>query len=557
MGLSEDVSWWKAEPGPVALSQTTVAALLNEAALDAPDAEAVVVSAYPDPELNVRWSYRDLAERAEVLARALIASGVQAGEPVAIWAPNVPEWLVAEFGIAMAGAVLVAVNPTYRQDEVRHVLTDSAAVACLFLPRSGRLDLWAELAAIRPALTALRQLFSMAGPVEDVPGFDDLLLRASTVSRQVVLDRTGAVRASDVAQIQYTSGTTGRPKGALLTHYGIVNNARQSAWLWGIGAGDRWCNPLPLFHAAGCAMLALGAVAARATHLPLVRFDADRVLQTIENERCTVVEVVPTILNALVERQRVRHADLSSLRLVGTSGAPTPHDLGHICATEWQTALRVLYGSTEVSPTVSGTALNAPGELGWATVGRPLPWTEARVVDPGSDAIMPIGEAGELEVRGYQLMAGYHNRPDATAEAITPEGWFRTGDLAHLDAQGYLRIVGRLKDVIIRGGENLYPAEIEGIIRGYEPVLDAAVIGVPDAFYGEEVCAVLTARAGASIDTDALRTWLGIRVTHQKIPRYITVVSKLPQTASGKVQKYLLREQITLSLGSLEQAVRR
>ncbi|MGH3167471.1 MAG: AMP-binding protein [Trebonia sp.] len=546
--MRDGLSWWHPEPGPVPLADTTVAGLLDEAAADAPDAEAVVLSAYADLGLNIRWSYRQLHTRADALARALIALGIGAGDPVALYAPNVPQWLTCEFGVAKCGAVLVPVNPTYRQDELRYVLADSGAVACLFLPGFARLDLWAELAPVRGTLPALRHLISLSGPVGDVAALEDILAGAAQVPPDRAAARAAAVRAEDIAQLQYTSGTTGRPKGAALTHRGIVNNARQSAWRWRVGPGDRWCNPLPLFHTAGCAMLTLGAVAARAAHLPLIRFEPDRVLDTVEAERATILETVPTILTALLERQRVRRADLSSLRLVGTSGAPTPEHLGRACANEWNTPLRVLYGSTEVSPTVSGTALDEPAELGWTTVGRPLPGTEIRIVDPGTRAVTQAGEPGELEVRGYQVMAGYRNLPDATGEALTPDGWFRTGDLARLDAAGYLRIVGRLKDVIIRGGENLYPAEIEDALREHPDVLEVAVIGVPDAFFGEEACAAVRVREGAPIEPEQLRAWLANRVTHQKVPRYIRIVAELPQTASGKVQKFRLREQLTATL---------
>lgn len=548
MPLHENLSWWTPSTGPVPLRELTVAGLLDEAARDAPDTEAVVVSAYSDPDLDVRWTYAELQARADELARALIALGVAAGEPVAICAPNVPDWLVCEFGVAKAGAVLVPVNPTYRREELRYVLADSGAVVCLFLPGHGRLGIWPELEPILAELPALRQLISLGEAIGDVPALADVLPRGATTSAAELTRRAATVVASDVAQLQYTSGTTGQPKGAQLTHLGIVNNAIQSAWLWQVGPGDRWCNPLPLFHTAGCAMLALGAVAARATHLPLVRFEPGRVLATIETERATIVETVPTILTALLDRQRDRRADLSSLRLVGTSGAPTPHRLGERCAQEWQTPLRVLYGSTEVSPTVSGTALDEPGELGWSTVGRPLPWTEVRVVEPGSQEVVPVDRPGELEVRGYQVMRGYHQRPDATEAALSRDGWFRTGDLARLDADGHLRVVGRLKDVIIRGGENLYPAEIEELIRDYPGVRDAAVIGVPDPFFGEEACAAICPNGDAAIDPEAVRTWLAQRVTHQKVPRYVTIVAELPQTPSGKIQKFRLREQLASTI---------
>ncbi|MEU4233765.1 AMP-binding protein [Nonomuraea sp. NPDC026600] len=545
MALVDDRSLWLADPGPVPLLPTTVADLLAEAVGRAADREALVMSAYDAPELTVRWTYRELAERVDCLARALVALGVQPRDRVALWAPNVPEWVVTEFAAARVGAVLVPANPTYRADEIRHVLELSGAVACLFLPDFERLDLWSELREIRDALPRLRHLVSLGGPVEDVSGLADVLRQGDSVDLGELDRRTRATSADDLAQIQFTSGTTGRPKGAALTHHNVVNNARQSAWLWNVEPGDRWCNPLPLFHTAGCAMLTLGAVAAAATHLPLVRFDADKVLDTIERERCTIVSTVPTILTALVDRQRLHGADLGSLRLVGTSGAPTPHQLGQACLREWGAPLRVLYGSTELSPTVAGTSPYDHGDLGWTTVGRPLPWTAVRVVDPETDEVVAVNSSGELQVSGYQVMRGYHEDSAATAAATTSDGWFRTGDLATLDAEGRLRIIGRLKDVLIRGGENLYPAEIEEAIRGYDGILEVAVVGVPDPFFGEEACAVVTVKNGCPFNPEALRLWLRERVTHQKVPRYVYVVDSLPQTGSGKVKKFLLREEMT------------
>lgn len=553
-GVDTGRSWWPSHPGPVALEDLTVTELLDQAAAEAPDHEAVVVSAYADEGFNVRWSYADLARRADAVARALIGLGVEPGEPVAICAPNIPDWLVCEFAIAKAGAVLVPVNPSYRSGELRYVLADSGAVACMFMPVYHRLDIWRELHQITDDLPALRRLVSLTTPVGDIPTLHDVLETIEGVDPGEAAARAAGVAAADLAQLQYTSGTTGRPKAAQLTHHAIVNNARQSAWLWQIGPGDRWCNPLPLFHTAGCAMLTLGAVAARATHLPLVRFDPDRVLDTIADEAATVLETVPTILTSLLERQRTRAVEVSSLRLVGTSGAPTPHRLGLECNSQWGVPLRILYGATEVAPTVSGTAVDEPGDLGWTTVGRPLPWTEVRVVDPATRVVTPTDELGELEVRGYQVMTGYRNRPDATWSALSDDGWFRTGDLARLDDHGYLRVVGRCKDVVIRGGENLYPAEIEDMLCEHPAVTEAAVVGVPDPYFGEEACAAVVARPDEPITADELRSWLAERVTHQKVPRYLYLVDELPQTPSGKTQKFRLKADLLPRLSDTGQA---
>lgn len=543
MGLVDNRSWWHADSDDLEIAELTVGGLLAEAVEAEPDREAVVVSAYDDPALTVRWTYRDLDAEVDQLGRALMTLGIEAGDRVAIWGPNLPHWVVAELAVGRIGAVLVPLNPTYRHDEVAFALKKSDAACCLVLPGHGRIDLHAELRQAISSLPSEPQVLSLGVAVVGVPGLAELPALAAETSAEQFRERTDAVRSADLAQIQFTSGTTGRPKGAMLTHRNLVNNARQTAKRWQVTAEDRWCSPLPLFHTAGCGTVALGAVSAHATFLPLVRFETDPVLKTLGAEACTILETVPTILTALTERQRTLRTATPALRLIGTSGAPTPEWHGRESQDVWGARLRVLYGSTEVSPTVSGTAIDDDESVAFSTVGHPLPWLDVRIVDLQTREVVPVGDAGEIEVKGYSVMAGYLDQPDATA-AVLRDGWFAMGDMGTLDDQGYLRVVGRIKDVIIRGGENLYPAEIEELIRDHDAVLDVAVVGVPDHFFGEEVCAVVTVHPGRQLDSEELRGWMRARVTHQKVPRYVSVVEALPQTTSGKIQKFRLREQI-------------
>jgi acyl-CoA synthetase (AMP-forming)/AMP-acid ligase II len=483
------------------------------------------------------------------MARALLALGIARGERVAIWAPNIAEWLATEFAVAKIGAILVTLNPTYRADEVRFVLEHSQAAACLFLPRIRHLTLWEHLRQVRGRLPMLRALFSLADGVDDVPGLADLDAQADRVDSTGLIRRQAEVTPGEVVQIQYTSGTTGRPKGAMLTHWGLVNNARQVAHRWGVTAADRWCNPMPLFHTAGCAMVTLGCLATGATHCPIVWFDADRVLATIDRERCTIVETVPTTLAALLQRQREAPRDLHSLRLAGTGGAPTPVALGRQVRQAWGAEIGIVYGLTEASPIITQSALHDPQGKAGATVGRPLPWTEVRIIDPASGDPLPVGRPGEVHTRGYLVMAGYLKDPAATAAAVDAEGWLRTGDLGVMDSDGHLNIVGRIKDMIIRGGENLYATEIENLLTEHPAVLEACVIGVPDARYGEELCAVLRLRPQATVTEQEIQEFVRQRASHQKVPRYVRVTEAYPLTGSGKIQKFALREAMIDALG--------
>jgi fatty-acyl-CoA synthase len=323
----------------------------------------------------------------------------------------------------------------------------------------------------------------------------------------------------------------------VLTHRGLLNNARQFAARWRVEATDRWANPLPLFHTAGCAMVTLACIANRATQCLAVWFDPDRVLDLIERQRCTILETVPTMITAVLTRQGLAPRDLSSLRLIGTGGAPVPPELGRRVRDELGTRLRAVYGLTETSPLIAAAPLDAPDETGWATAGPPLPHTEVRITDVDTGRPVPVGDLGHLRVRGYLVMDGYLNQPAETAKTIDDDGWLSTGDIGRITPTGDIQLVDRIKDIIIRGGENLYPAEIEAVITQHPAVLEACVVGVPDPYYGEEACAVIRLRDGHPLEPEALRSFMRERVTHQKVPRHVFFVDAFPTTGSGKIRK--------------------
>lgn len=546
MPKREGMGWWDADPASFPLSELTIGALLNRSAYQFGEREAIVTVAYTDLGLNVRWTFTELRERADAMARGLIGLGLQPGSRLAIWASNIPEWLVAEFAAAKAGLILVPVNPTFKSKDLQYVLTDSGAEALLFLPRFRTLELKRELDEIRGSLPLLRHVFAFGDEEPGVDSTEHLLELGKEVGDEALRERESSVNPRDIAQIQYTSGTTGFSKGAQLTHHNIVNNARLFGERWQIGPGDRWCNPMPLFHTAGCGMVTLGALWYGACHLPIVSFEPERTIRTIEKERATIIETVPTMLIKLLEYSERMSFHPTSLRLVGIGGAPTPVGLGQLVRDAWRAELRIVYGLTETSPLITQMALDDPEERLFSTVGRPLPETELRIVTATGDVTVTDG-VGEVIVRGYLVMAGYLNQPDATAAVIDADRWFHTGDLGRMDGDGYLTIVGRLKDVIIRGGENIYPAEVEALLLDHPAIQDVAILGVPDRYYGEQACAVV--RPTSAISGDTVREWLAQRVSHQKVPKYVLFVDEFPLTPSGKVQKFRLREIALAQLG--------
>jgi fatty-acyl-CoA synthase len=520
-------SYWPAD-GSEPIRDTTVGDVLREAAATAPDVVAMVEGA-PDSEKRRRWTYAELLSDAEKAAAALTVR-YEPGERVAVWAPNIPEWIVLEFALAMAGLTLVTVNPAYRPAELAYVLKQSGASG-IFLVPGFRSPMAAYLEEVSRDLPALREsvLFT---------DWDDFLASAPS---DVALP---AVSPDDIAQIQYTSGTTGFPKGAELHHRGLTNNARMYGEAVGLHRGDTLVNPMPLFHTAGCGLAVLGATQRCATQVPVVAFDPALVLELIETESAASLGAVPTMWIAMLEHPDRATRDLSSLRVAVSGGSPVPAELVRRVENELGVTFTIVFGTTECSPLVSLTRQTDGPDDRANTLGQPLPQTDVKVADPTTGDPVAPGEIGELCARGYLVMRGYHDDPAATSAAIDVDGWYHTGDLASMDERGYLRIEGRLKDMIIRGGENIYPKEIEDTLFAHPGVAEVAVLGVPDEKWGEVVAAVVRCTPGESVTAGELRAWCRDRLAAYKTPARWEFVESFPLTASGKIQKFVLREQL-------------
>ena len=507
--------------------ETTVGGILRDAAARAGGSIALVEGS-PDATARRRWSYAELLAEAEQVARALLAR-FEPGERVAVWANNIPEWVLLEFGAALAGVTLVTVNPAYRAGELTFVLKQSRASGIVLVPEYRGQALAATLEQVRPGLPELREVVLFS---------DWAAFRASGSSNRRLPD----VRPEDAAQIQYTSGTTGFPKGAVLHHRGITNNARFWAQRQRIGPGDVLVNPMPLFHTAGCMMLTLGAVQALATQVLPPSFEPGLQLALIESERGTLFMGVPTMLLAMLEHPDFARRDLSSVRSALAGGAIVAPELVRRVESALQAPLSIVFAQTEASPIITQTRLDDTPEDRAESLGRPLPQTEVKIVDPATGETVRRGVIGELCTRGYHVMHGYFDNPQATAAAIDGEAWLHTGDLCSMDERGYCHIEGRLKDMIIRGGENIYPREIEQLLFTHPGVADVAVVGVPDPKWGEQVAAFVRPAAGQSPTADELFAFCREHLAPHKTPRYWEFVESFPLTPSGKIQKFLLRD---------------
>jgi len=520
--------WVPAGRGPELLAAATVGGRLREVAAEVPDRVALV-EGLPTPERR-RWTYAELLSDAQSCARCLLQH-FEPGERVAVWAHNLPEWVLLEYGAALAGLTLVTVNPSLQLAEARYVLSQSRAAGLFLVPEVRGNPLAAHTEAIRAELPDLRHVLRL-------DRLDELM--AGTDRRGVTLPVVGA---DDPAQMQYTSGTTGYPKGAVLRHGSIVNNARLWAHRVQIPDGAGWLLPMPLFHTGGCVLGVLGALDRRATLVLMPMFEPGLFLELIELERPWFANTVPTMLIAAMDHPDAPRRDLSSWRSTVSGGAQVPEALVRRMEKALGIDFTIVYGQTECSPLLTSTFPFDSAEDNGLTVGPPLPHTELRIVDPVSLETVPIGTPGELWARGYFTMLGYFDMPDKSAETLRADGWLRTGDLAMMDDRGYCRIVGRLKDMIIRGGENLYPAEIEEVLYRHPAVAEVAVVGLPDERLGEVVGAFIRPRDPEAPPTVAeLRSHVRAHLSPQKTPTRWYAVDGYPLTGPGKIQKFAIRE---------------
>ncbi|MCM8901479.1 AMP-binding protein [Caldicoprobacter algeriensis] len=534
--------------------EITMGQLLDMQAERYSDHEAVVY-----PFENVRWTYSEFCDRVNRIARGLIRIGVKKGQHVAVWATNVPEWLLAQFALAKVGAVLVTVNTNYKIFELEYLLRQSDSTTLIMTRGFKDSDyvqiinqLCPELKDCEPGQLNSSKLPYLKNVIyignESYSGmynFNDLYRFAEDVPPERLKQVEESLSPHDVVNMQYTSGTTGFPKGVMLTHYNIINNGAAVADCMKLTYKDRLCIPVPFFHCFGCVLGVMACVTKGATMVPLDHFNPIKVMEVVQAEKCTALHGVPTMFISILENSHFKEFDFSSLRTGIMAGAPCPINIMRRVIDEMNMKeITIAYGLTEASPVITQTKVDDPIELRVSTVGRPLPGVEVRIVAPETGKDVPPGVPGELLARGYGIMKGYYKMEEATAAAIDSEGWLHTGDLAVMDENGYCKITGRIKDMIIRGGENIYPREIEEFLYTHPAVKDVQVVGVPDEKYGEEVMAyiILKDNLESYPTEEEIIEFVRNGLSRFKCPKYVRFVDSYPMTANGKIQKYKLRE---------------
>lgn len=533
---------YAAGPTDVPLLEETIGANFERTASVHPDVEALV-----DVTSGRRWTYTELNAEIDVIARGLMASGVEKGDRVGIWSPNCAEWVILQYATAKIGAILVTVNPAYRTHELEYVLRHSGIRMLVAVTEFKSSDYRAMVAEVRPKAADLTEVVFVG--TED---WQQLRWRADSVAVDELCARMNALTPSEPINIQYTSGTTGSPKGAVLSHRNILNNGFFVTELINLRENDRLCIPVPFYHCFGMVMGNLGVTAHGATMvIPAPGFDPAATLAAIEAERCTAVYGVPTMFVAMLAHPDLARRDVSSLRTGIMAGATCPAELMKRCINELHLAeVGIAYGMTETSPVSCQTQIDDDLDRRTATVGRVHPHVEIKVVDPDTGTTLNRGAPGEFCTRGYSVMTGYWCDEAKTREAIDEDDWMHTGDLAVMRDDGYCQIVGRIKDMVIRGGENVYPREIEDFLHSHPDIEDVQVIGVPDANYGEEICAWIKMRSGAEpLDATAVREFTAGKLAHYKTPRYVHIVEEFPMTITGKVRKVDMRAETIRLLG--------
>ncbi|MGN6818771.1 MAG: AMP-binding protein [Sphingomonas sp.] len=525
--MNEGLSYTRG-PSEPPIPAGTIGDWLDHAVRDFGDRPALVI-----PWQGVRWSWTEFADKVDALARGLESLGIEAGDRVGICAPNCVEWVLTQLATARIGAILVSINPAYRTHELRHALRLTGMGALVTAARFKTSDYLGMLAELAPELPDLQHVIEIGGSGEAGRiAFDSLLLPGGPIR--------GALDENQPINIQFTSGTTGAPKGATLSHRNLLHNAACAATGMRLGPDDKLCIPVPLYHCFGMVLGVLVClVSGAAMVFPGQSFDAETVLSCVAQERCTALHGVPTMFLAMLDHPELVRFDLSTLRTGIAAGAPCPPAMMRRMIADMNLAdITIGYGMTETSPLSTQTRPGADLETRTDTVGQMLPHFEGRVIDAAGE-LVPLGVPGEYCSRGPGVMLGYWNQSDATAAAIR-DGWMHSGDLATIDAQGRVRIVGRIKDMIIRGGENIYPAEIEAFLLSHPAIADVAVFGIPDDRFGERVCAWVRTRE--SVEPEAIVAWCGGKIAHHKVPALVRVVDAFPMTVTGKIQKFVMRD---------------
>jgi fatty-acyl-CoA synthase len=542
----------------VPLIGETVGIYFDRTAERWPDRPALIVS-----EQGVRWSYAELKEQIDAFTAGLLALGLRPGDRVGIWSPNNAEWVITQFATAKAGLIMVNINPAYRVVELEYALKKVGCRALILATRFKSSDYIAMLQELAPELAGSRPGALRAARLPDLeiviqiggsePGtvaFDEVGAQGGDEERRRLRALAAELQFDDPINIQFTSGTTGAPKGATLTHHNILNNGYFIGEAQRLSEQDKVCIPVPLYHCFGMVLGNLACVTHGAAMVyPGAGFEPEAVLKTVSKERCTALYGVPTMFIAELGHPDFKGFDLSSLRTGIMAGSPCPIEIMRRVIDEMNMGeVTIAYGMTETSPVSFQTGADDPVDRRVATVGRIQPHIEVKIVDL-EGRIVPPGTPGELCTRGYCVMRGYWDDPERTEEAIDPARWMHTGDLATIDADGYCNIVGRIKDMVIRGGENLYPREIEEFLYGHPKIQDVQVFGVPDPKYGEELCAAVILREGVKATEDEIRDFCKGRIAHYKVPRYIRFVDDFPKTVTGKVQKFIMRKEMAEELG--------
>lgn len=565
MAIKNDLAHWEAEAFGTDLIDLTLGDLLDQRAAELPDKEALVYR-YPEIGLELRLSYSQYRDTVNRVAKGLLALGLEKGDHVAVWAPNVPEWIFLQMALAKVGGVIVTINTNYRAAEVEYVLQQGdIKLLCLTEELRGNpylesvYSIAPELKEISDPLTQKLQAARLPKLERVVllgkqarPGvllFEQLLALGESVSDETLAARQASVQPHDVAMMQYTSGTTGFPKGVMLTHYSLVNQAHIACARGDLSADERYVTAMPLFHIAGSLGGTVYSLYLGCTLIPLITFDPVKHLELFAQERGTFTFAVPTMLIAMLQQPRFAEFDLSSVRRIFTGATPVPVVLMEQVKARIGADCSIVFGMTETCGGVTQSFHTDSFELKAATVGLPIPHTSVKIVDPATGEPVACGQSGELWTRGFSNMKGYYNMPEKTAETLDEDGWLHSGDLAVMRPDGYINIIGRVKDMIIRGGENIYPAEIEAFLMRHPKIAEAQIVGIPDKFMGEEVAAVIKLKPGETATEDELREYCKTNISRHKVPKYFRFVAAYPLTMSGKVQKFVLRDELIKELG--------